>query len=71
MFLDICKAALVADPAEIIRRFQTILIFGQGMDLNTYLSLRGTINKDYHTNISCYSKIAACTEIELKGKKDI
>lgn len=71
MSLDICKVALVTDPAEITRRFQSILIFGQGMDVNAYRSLRGIINKDYHTNISCYSTVIVCTEIKLKGDKDI
>lgn len=41
------------------------------MDLNAYLSLRGTVNKGYHTNISCYAKIAVHTGIKLKGDKDM
>lgn len=71
MSLGTFKVALVTDPAEIIRRFRSILIFGQGMDLNTYLSLRGTMNKGYNANISCYANIAVYTGIKLKGDKDI
>lgn len=71
MSLGTFKVALVTDPAEIIRRFRSILIFGQGMDLNTYLSLRGTVNKGYNANISCYANVAFYTEIKLKGGKDI
>ena len=71
MSLGTFKVALVTDPAEIIRRFWSILIFGQGMDLNTYLSLRGTTNKGYNTNISCYANIAVYIGIKLKVDKDI
>ena len=41
------------------------------MDLNAYLSHRGTMNKGYDTNISCYAKIAVYTGLKLKVDNDI
>jgi len=41
------------------------------MDLNAYLSPRGTANKGYATNVSCYAKTAVYTRIKLKGDKGI